>query len=253
MAKKIQQEVESLTGDLKEIEEVQMKVLYDTAPVGLCVLDNELRFVRINEKLAEINGIPVAEHIGRTVREVVPALADQAEKTCRQIMETGEPVLDIEFRGTTPSHPGVYRTWIEHWLPLKSKKETMIGISVVALEITERKQEQEDLQDDHDELEIRVKERTAELEGMAERLRVLSARLIEVMEEERHNVALELHDGFGGSLLGIKMAVEQQLRDIQKGKSASDSTSLEKILELVKSCMRDSRRLQQNLRPSVLD
>jgi PAS domain-containing protein len=59
---------------LAELEDV-----YHNAPVGLCLLDRELRFLRINQRLAEINGIPAAEHIGKTVRELMPALADMVE------------------------------------------------------------------------------------------------------------------------------------------------------------------------------
>jgi signal transduction histidine kinase len=98
-----------------------------------------------------------------------------------------------------------------------------------------------------------VKERTNELEELAEKLRFLSARLLETQESERRSLALELHDGLGGSLLAIKMAVEQKLRDIQKGRPASEGTTLEQILDLVRNCMRDSSMLQHNLRPSVLD
>ncbi len=43
----------------------ELASIYHAAPVGLCVLDRELRFVRINARLAEINGIPAADHVGR--------------------------------------------------------------------------------------------------------------------------------------------------------------------------------------------
>jgi PAS domain S-box-containing protein len=115
----------------------EIETIYHSAPIGLSVLDTELRFVRINERLAEINGLPVEAHIGRTVGEVVPNLADAAEQLLRSILETGEPVLNVEIIGETPAQPGVQRTWIESWLPLKDG-EKIIGISVVCEEITER-------------------------------------------------------------------------------------------------------------------
>ena len=62
------------TSDRSELE-----ILYRTAPVGLCLLDTDLRFVSINERLAKINGLSVAEHIGHTLREVVPEIADTVE------------------------------------------------------------------------------------------------------------------------------------------------------------------------------
>ena len=118
---------------------LEIEAIYQTAPVGLCVLDADLRYVRINERLAEINGVPAADHIGRTVREVVPHLADAVEPVFRRILETGEPVLDVEVTGETPAQPGVERTWVESWFPLKDSRGHPIGINIVAEEITERK------------------------------------------------------------------------------------------------------------------
>ncbi len=141
----------------------ELESIYQSAPAGLCVFDEDLRYQSINERMAEINGVPASRHIGKTVREVVPALADQAEKLHRRIFETGEPVLDIEFSGTTKTQPGVLRTWIEHWMPLKDLAGEVIGINVVAHEITDRKRLEEELKKHRDRLEELVEGRTAEL------------------------------------------------------------------------------------------
>jgi len=63
---------------------MELEAIYTTAPVGLFVLDRELRFLRLNERLAEINGLPVAEHLGQVVRDIVPDLADVAEPLFRR-------------------------------------------------------------------------------------------------------------------------------------------------------------------------
>ncbi len=117
----------------------ELAFIYDTAPVGLCVLDRDLRYVRINERLAEIHGQAAIEHLGRTVREIVPGLADQAETLARRILETGAPALGLEFSGETRAQPGVIRTLIEHWLPHRDAEGQIDRINVVAEEITERK------------------------------------------------------------------------------------------------------------------
>jgi two-component system CheB/CheR fusion protein len=124
---------------------VELEAIYRTAPVGLCVLDAELRFVRINERLAEINGVPAADHLGRTVREVLPHLADAVEPPLRRILETGTPVLDVEINGETPAQPGVTRTWIESWFPLEDETGRTVGINIVAEEVTERKRAEREL------------------------------------------------------------------------------------------------------------
>jgi PAS domain S-box-containing protein len=118
----------------------EIEAIYQTAPIGLAVLDCDLRFVRINQRLAEINGISVEDHLGRTVGEIVPDLADATEPLFRQVIETGKPLLNLEVNGETAAQPGVQRTWIENWFPLKDASGQIIGINAVIQEITERKQ-----------------------------------------------------------------------------------------------------------------
>ncbi len=55
------------------IQETQR--IYKDMPVGLCYLDTDLRFIHINDWLAEINGIPAEEHLGRTLGELIPDVA----------------------------------------------------------------------------------------------------------------------------------------------------------------------------------
>jgi PAS domain S-box-containing protein len=118
----------------------QIQAIYDAAPVGLCVLDKDLRYVRVNERLAEMNGLPAAAHLGRTVRELLPGLADEVEPGFRRVLETGEALLNIEINGETPAQPGITRYWLESWTPLRDSSGNIIGVSIVAEEITERKQ-----------------------------------------------------------------------------------------------------------------
>jgi PAS domain S-box-containing protein len=150
---------------LMEIEDI-----YRNAPVGLCVLDRDLRFLRINERMADINGIPAADHIGKTTRDTMPELADAIDPGMRRILETGEPRLNIEIISETPAHPGVKRIWMEQWLPIKDSQGQVVGLSIVVEEITERKRMEEALRQSRDNLEQRVKERTTELQSEKRRL-----------------------------------------------------------------------------------
>jgi PAS domain S-box-containing protein len=113
-----------------------LDTVYATAPVGLCVLDREMRYLRINARLAEINGLPPEAHLGRTPAEVVPGIADVAAALHRKVVETGEPQLGVEVAGETPAQPGVERTWLESWLPLRDAEGRIVGVNVVAEEVT---------------------------------------------------------------------------------------------------------------------
>ncbi|MBW4563200.1 MAG: PAS domain S-box protein [Mojavia pulchra JT2-VF2] len=110
-----------------------------SAPVGITVLDQQLRYSLINEALAEMNGIPAAMHIGKTVWEIVPDIAPKQEQVFRYVLTTGEPILDFEISGETPKLPGVIRTWLASYFAIESEADQPIGLGIVVVEITERK------------------------------------------------------------------------------------------------------------------
>ena len=115
-------------------------MIYDTAPIGLAFLTLDCRYAHINRRLTEICGISVAEHaIGQSVRETVPQVADQVEKIVELILDTGEPITGIEVNGLRSDGAYVERFWLTSWHPLRNADGIIIGINVVAEEITERK------------------------------------------------------------------------------------------------------------------
>jgi PAS domain S-box-containing protein len=117
----------------------EIEAIYNSAPVGLCVYDRDLHYLRINQRLADINGVPREDHIGKTVRELVPGLADAAEELAEQIFQTGQPILNVELCGTLPGWPDEQRHWVEHWLPLKGADGSVEAINVVVEDVTERR------------------------------------------------------------------------------------------------------------------
>ena len=123
-----------------------VEAIYATAPVGLCFVDTDLRYLSINERLAEINGRSVEEHMGRTVREVVPEMADTVEPFYRRVIETGEPVLNVESSVATDAEPGVVRHFIVSYYPIKNGDGRVLGVNVVVMEITQRKKIEEELE-----------------------------------------------------------------------------------------------------------
>ncbi len=121
----------------------ELELIYQTAPIGLCVLDTELRFIHVNARLAEFNGVPVEAHLGRGIREVIPKVAERIEPLLRHVLETGEPIRGYESSGETPAKPGVQRYWINQFWPLKDEEARPYGINVVAEEITAQKKAEE--------------------------------------------------------------------------------------------------------------
>src|SRR5215470_17382818 len=140
----------------------ELQLIYDTAPVGLACLSLDCRYVQINQRLTEICGISVADHIGRSVRETVPAVAAQVEQLVQAIVRTGEPVTGIEVRGQKADKSNADHVWITNWHPLRNADGRIIGINVVAEDITERKRSEAALRELNETLEQRVQAETYE-------------------------------------------------------------------------------------------
>lgn len=118
---------------------IDIETIYATAPIGLCFIDTDLKFVCINEHLAAINGLPVSAHLGRTLRDILTDQADILDSLYRQVIETGEPILNLEVHGTNQAQPGVERDWAASLYPLKREDGQVLGVNVMVQEVTERK------------------------------------------------------------------------------------------------------------------
>ena len=117
-----------------------LDTLFATAPVGFAFLDTEQRYVRINPALAAMNGIPVEDHIGRHIEEVLGPLGAEFGAIHREVVRTGEARLDHEHSGETPAAPGDVRHWNVSFTPVRGLDgETIIGVGVTVIDITERR------------------------------------------------------------------------------------------------------------------
>jgi PAS domain S-box-containing protein len=128
----------SLISSVPLLQQPTLQLIYDTAPIGLAVLSPDCRYLQINQRLTEICGLSVEDHLGRSVRDCVPALAGAVEDIVRSIMETGEPVTGIEVAGQRADQKEE-RWWVTYWHPLRNPNGEIVGINVAAEEVTERK------------------------------------------------------------------------------------------------------------------
>lgn len=95
-----------------------LDALLESSPLGVAIFDDKLRYTRINESLAELNGLPVADHIGRTVVDVLdPDFGSALMKLQRNVLATGHPVVDRVVRAPGGGGTGHCRTtgWSTGW------------------------------------------------------------------------------------------------------------------------------------------
>lgn len=124
-----------------------VNTLLASTPVGIAFLDRELRYLRVNETMAGINALPLAEHLGRTIHEVLaPPLAQVLEPILRGVLETGVPSESLEF----PTPPGVDRlrgrTWLSSYYPVRTQAGELLGVGAVVLDITAHKEAEKALE-----------------------------------------------------------------------------------------------------------
>lgn len=210
---------------------VELEALLTAMPLGVAYMDRDMRFIRVNERLAEINGKPALEHVGLTLREVVPQLADTLENIYKRLFESGMPIPDVEISGTTPAHPDSNYHWLVNFYPIRFSNGAIKGACAVALDITARK------------------EAEAKTQRASQRSKQLSQQLLHVQEESRRRLARELHDEFGQALTGLKLVLERVLQKTPPGNQAAVSDALSIVTDLI-SMIRD---LSLNLRPPMLD
>ncbi|MFG2327492.1 SpoIIE family protein phosphatase [Streptomyces sp. NPDC048568] len=109
------------------------------SPVGLAVLDTDLRYVSVNPALERINGIPAEDHIGWRTHELLPQVdAAQMEAAAREVLETGQPVIDKPTTGRTPADPDEDHAWSVSLYRLDDALGTVLGVAVSVVDVTEQ-------------------------------------------------------------------------------------------------------------------
>jgi PAS domain S-box-containing protein len=115
----------------------QLQAVYDGAPVGLAFLDRNFRHVNLNQRLADMNGFSVAEHLGRTVAEMLPELYPHVESYLQRAL-LGEAIHGVEAKSLNPV-TNQEKTLLVSYQPALDEAHEVVGVSVSVMEITDRK------------------------------------------------------------------------------------------------------------------
>src|SRR5208282_388243 len=149
----------------------ELESMLANATIGLAFFDRHLRFLRVNRTLAEYSGVPVEDHLGRTIRELDPPSADQVEPVLQKVFETGQAVVGLEHavRGFTPPHE--VRQVLASYYPVLNAQGEVICAGTAVVDITDRKRAEEELA----ELNRVLRQEIAERERVEQQVRLLAA------------------------------------------------------------------------------
>ena len=119
--------------------ETVLNALLASSPIAVAFLDRDLRYIHANEALAAMNGLPLSEHRGRTLWDVLPRWAPQLAPILQQVMETQQPLLNQELSGET-NPLGMQRHCLVNYYPVCLPDGEILGVGVSSLDVTELKQ-----------------------------------------------------------------------------------------------------------------
>ncbi len=258
---------------LIKIEPIAHKAVFERLEDIILVIDSQDRVVDLNPAAKRKLAKPGWDSIGMPLPKFCPALAgfvegaEHNQNTQRLEISLGEGPnsCDYDVRITRLADPST--AWM--------------GCLVVLHDVTRRKQEKELLRKAHDELELRVAERTeelnyanqqirielaarevteqqqqqliAEIRQSGEQLRAMAIRLQEVQEHERHQIAAELHDRVGQNLTGLNLNLQIILNQLPEANHQGLRPRLDDSLRLVEETTRLVRDVMADLVPPLLD
>ncbi|MGA3268853.1 MAG: ATP-binding protein [Verrucomicrobiota bacterium] len=131
--------------NLLGLREQWLNAFFANTTAGLVLLDADLRYVKINDTAAKINGVPMKDHLGKAIREVLPKFAPVVEPLLQKVLATGEPILNTELSGEKPGRPGLLQHLMESFFPTFGEDGRPDGVGVIFVDITERKQAEDQL------------------------------------------------------------------------------------------------------------
>jgi len=269
-------DLERLTEQLIS-EQSALQTIIRSAPEGIVVVDKDCRITMANPTAIRLYGRdvpygqPLAAQADLSLMQPDGTPFDPMDLPLSRSVFNGEELYDQEIAISLAD--GRMRYLLVNTTPIKNQADEIIGGVGVFHDITQRRSEKMQLQQDKNVLEKRVAERTAELEHLVEtlraeigerkrveqklresqqELRLMSRRTLEALEADKQAVAKELHDSIGASLAAIKFSLEDRLSAMQSVPDV-DTISLEKIVSYLMYTIKETKRISAELRPTTLD
>ena len=123
----------------------QLSGFFRSSPVGMGIVDHQLRYIQVNQVLADMNYRAIDEHLGKTLQEVVPEISAMAEGLYRQVLKTGKILLNQEISSATRDKSAGIKTWLTSFFPIFNVDNIPYCVGFVVIEISDRKKAEADM------------------------------------------------------------------------------------------------------------
>ena len=114
----------------------ELDAVLTSAPVGFAFHDRDLRYVRVNDRLASAIGRPPAEIIGKRPSEVLPGIGADIEEGLSQALATDTAVLDLELAAPAPPRGELAREWLATMFPVRTREWDLVGVGSVLVDMS---------------------------------------------------------------------------------------------------------------------
>jgi signal transduction histidine kinase len=202
-----------------------LDTVFRGAPIGLAFVDRELKFVRVNEALAGMTRVPMEAHVGRSLAEVLGALAPSVVPMFEAVFRTGQPLLDRELLAMPGGPDSAKRTYLASYYPVATAEGHIEWVGCIVTDVTERR-------------------RAAEVLVQGERMEAI-AKVAGGVAHEVNNM-MTVIAGFSGFLEGSLPAGDRRAEDLGEIRRAADRAA-----GITRQLLAYSR--QQVLLPTALD
>jgi PAS domain S-box-containing protein len=115
------------------------------APIGLAFVDRNCRFVRVNQIFADLTGLSVSRHLGRTLHDVLPqSVAKEMDSAVQHVFSSEDPIRNLELNGESGKLRRSW-TWLISAYPVRTMPKNVRWVGIIALDASDRKRSEEAL------------------------------------------------------------------------------------------------------------